>query len=66
MSLLNKNNNLFTTQKNAQIITLPFLFINDTKYKGQKLYRTYLGYRYQGGFSDHLPIRLKVSINNND
>ena len=31
----------------------------DEKYFGLKPKRTYNGYRYQGGFSDHLPIVLE-------
>ena len=34
----------------------PFLMEEDKKYGGAKPHRTYLGPRYQGGFSDHLPI----------
>lgn len=34
----------------------PFLMEEDRKYGGAKPHRTYLGPRYQGGFSDHLPI----------
>ena len=54
---------LQTTAKNATIVRLPFLIENDTKYKGSRLYRTYLGYKYKGGFSDHLPIRLRMWLN---
>ncbi len=38
-----------------------FLLEADTKYGGMKPYRTYNGYRYQGAFSDHLPIYLHLS-----
>ena len=33
-----------------------FLLTDDEKYLGKKLLRTYLGPRYLGGFSDHLPV----------
>lgn len=42
--------------ENAGIISLPFLLEEDIKYLGTQPYRTYIGYKYQGGFSDHLPI----------
>lgn len=42
----------------------PFLLENDERHIGEKPFRTYLGYRYNGGFSDHLPIYLKLIINN--
>lgn len=40
----------------------PFLLEEDTKYGGKKPYRTYNGYRYLGGFSDHLPLVARFNI----
>jgi len=37
-----------------------FLLIKDPKYPGPAPFSTYRGYRYQGGFSDHLPVILKL------
>ena len=37
-----------------------FLLINDDVYPGQKPFSTYDGYRYTGGYSDHLPVKLEV------
>ena len=37
----------------------PFLLEEDTKYGGQKPLRTFNGYRYQRGFSDHLPLVVR-------
>ncbi len=34
----------------------PFLLEDDEKYGGKKPFRTYLGPRYLGGYSDHLPL----------
>lgn len=34
----------------------PFLLENDEKYGGKKPFRTHLGGRYLGGYSDHLPV----------
>lgn len=45
----------------AQIINLPFLLQDDEKWGGQKLHRTYHGYKYEGGFSDHLPVMLLLN-----
>ncbi len=59
--LLN-GSNVGTSFGDASIVSMPFLFEPDLKYGGKKLFRTYLGYKYQGGFSDHLPIRLKLTI----
>lgn len=35
-----------------------FLLQDDPKYPGVRPFATYLGYRYQGGYSDHLPVLL--------
>ncbi len=40
----------------CEIGDLPFLLQDDEKYGGKKPYRTYLGPRYLGGYSDHLPL----------
>lgn len=57
-NLLAKNKHLRTSQDDAQIILYPFLVTEDERYTGTKPFRTYSGYRYLGGFSDHLPIIL--------
>jgi predicted extracellular nuclease len=48
------------TKVAAQICNEPFLLIDDEKYSGQQPNRTYNGMRYQGGFSDHLPVLLEL------
>jgi len=40
----------------AEIFSAPFLLEPDEKYMGNRPKRTYIGYRYHGGFSDHLPV----------
>lgn len=45
---------------NAKILTFPFLFESDNKFGGVKPKRTYVGYKYQEGFSDHLPILIRL------
>ncbi len=42
----------------AKILKLLFLLESDTQYGGEKPNRTFVGYRYNGGFSDHLPVIL--------
>ncbi len=46
-----------------QIFAPPFLLEDDPAYLGTKPRRTYIGPRYHGGLSDHLPIILKLEIN---
>ena len=45
----------------ARICRFGFLLQEDKTYGGQKPFRAYNGYRYQGGYSDHLPIVLDIS-----
>ena len=37
-----------------------FLLINDEKNLGKKLNRTFVGFNYNGGFSDHLPVYVDI------
>ena len=45
----------------AAIYNAEWIMENDDKYLGLKPKRTYIGFRYQNGFSDHLPIILNVN-----
>lgn len=55
-NLLKNTSRLYTSPAMADISTLPFLLTEDPKYGGSQPFRTYLGPRYLGGYSDHLPI----------
>lgn len=59
-SLIGKNTGLNATFSEAVIFSPDYLMEKDTKYVGKKPFRTYNGYRYNGGFSDHLPILLDL------
>ncbi|MDI9605287.1 MAG: hypothetical protein QM305_08230 [Bacteroidota bacterium] len=48
--------------REAIIFDAPFLLEKDEKYYGKKPFRTYLGPRYHGGFSDHLPVYLDLVV----
>jgi exonuclease III len=48
----------------AEIFNAPFLLETDAKYGGVKPKRTYVGFKHQEGFSDHLPILLKCRMSN--
>lgn len=61
-SILDHKRKLYTTRQDAEILEATFLFTKDERYLGQKLFRTYDGYRYSGGFSDHLPVILQLRI----
>lgn len=45
----------------AGVLDSPFLLENDQRYGGKKPRRTYVGARYNGGISDHLPVWVKIS-----
>lgn len=63
-SLLISENGYTTGQQLAAIGKLPFLLEKDERYGGEKPSRTYTGFKYNGGFSDHLPILLKLTTSN--
>jgi endonuclease/exonuclease/phosphatase family metal-dependent hydrolase len=48
--------------ESARIFTSDFLFTEDERYLGQKLFRTYVGPRYTGGISDHLPVFIDLEF----
>ncbi|MGN1252948.1 MAG: endonuclease/exonuclease/phosphatase family protein [Prevotella sp.] len=50
------NERLVSKLKSCHINDSPFLLEEDKKYGGAKPHRTFLGPRYLGGFSDHLPL----------
>lgn len=43
-----------------RVVDAQFLLTNDETYPGQKPFPTYGGYRYTGGYSDHLPVTVKL------
>jgi hypothetical protein len=60
--LISGRKGLFTETKDFRIFKPDFLLRNDLKYPGMTTFSTYRGYRYQGGFSDHLPVLLDLGI----
>ena len=53
---------LAARKQSSVIGDLPFLLEDDEKYGGKKPYRTYLGPRYLGGYSDHLPLLVQFAF----
>ena len=47
-----------TSAADVKVLSADFMLQDDGKYGGRKPYRTYNGYRYQEGYSDHLPVIL--------
>lgn len=54
------DSHLHTMPDQADIVSNAFLLEPDPNFKGKRPFRTFLGYRYHGGISDHLPIRLRL------
>lgn len=50
-----------TIKGNIQILSFDHLLQQDKKYLGYKTKRTFIGPRFNGGASDHLPILMKLS-----
>lgn len=50
--------------EDVQILRFPFLLEEDEKHGGDKPFRTYNGMKYNGGYSDHLPIVMDISVMN--
>ena len=47
-------------QSTATIFSPPWLLEEDTKYLDNQPHRTYVGFRYHDGYSDHLPVVLTI------
>jgi hypothetical protein len=60
--LLSCTKGLYTNEKMFAIFKPDFLLRKDPKYPGFTPLSTYRGYRYQGGFSDHLPVLLDLKV----
>ena len=61
--LLNKKHGIYATPDGGRIYKADFLLEEDTRFVGVVPFRTYLGYKYHGGYSDHLPIYIDLLKN---
>lgn len=57
---------LKVTNLSFKIFKPDFLLVKDPRYPGYMPFSTYRGYRYQNGFSDHLPVVLTLFPMNQD
>jgi predicted extracellular nuclease len=60
--LLTCKKGLYTEPNLFRIFKPDFLLKKDPKYPGFRPFSTYNGYKYQGGFSDHLPVLLDLKV----
>jgi exonuclease III len=61
-SLLSDYLGIHTGTKSLKIFNAGFLMKKDPKYPGTSPFSTYRGYKYQGGYSDHLPVLLDLTL----
>jgi len=55
-SLLDQKHKIYTSPDNASVFKADFLLESDDSFVGDKPFRTFAGYKYHGGYSDHLPV----------
>lgn len=48
--------------ENVEVVHFPFMLTEDETHMGHRPLRSFYGYRYEAGYSDHLPIRLDLII----
>ncbi len=61
-ALLEEDNRLLIVEREAHIFKSDFMMVPDEKYGGEKVFRTYLGPKYIGGYADHLPVYLFIRV----
>ncbi len=61
-ALLDGKNGLFTSVDHVSVFTSPFLLEKDPDYPGYRTNRTYIGMKYHGGYSDHLPVYIDLIV----
>ena len=62
-SLLSKEHGIYTTPDGGKIFRADFLLEPDDRFVGEIPFRTYIGFKYHGGYSDHLPIYIDLFQN---
>lgn len=61
-TMLSPSSALCTGADRTRPLAFPFLLEEDRQYGGDTPFRTYKGLRYHGGYSDHLPICLDITV----
>ncbi len=63
ITTVNPNSPFLLKTRQGQSFRAKFLLIDDDKNLSKKVYRTYLGIKYQEGYSDHLPVYIDLYRN---
>ncbi len=58
--MMDTTSSIFTKLEDAHVFNADFLLEPDDKYPGERVNRTYIGFKYHGGYSDHLPVYLDL------
>ncbi|MCK4662926.1 MAG: endonuclease [Bacteroidales bacterium] len=59
-NLLMKEQPLYTSLEDVHIFKKDFLLEKDNTHFGYKTFRTYIGFKFNGGYSDHLPVYIDL------
>ena len=59
-ALMDDREGLHYQEGSARIFHADFMLEDDETFHGKKLFRTYIGPKYFGGFSDHLPVYIDL------
>ncbi len=62
-ALMDSTARIYSTMRASQIYDAPYLLEPEKDGVGKITNRTYIGFKYHGGYSDHLPIYLDVYFN---
>jgi len=60
-SMTNHERKIYADPLSFRVFDAPFLLMEDPDYPGKKPFPTYGGYRWAGGYSDHLPVLITVT-----
>jgi endonuclease/exonuclease/phosphatase family metal-dependent hydrolase len=61
-NLLQNRKGIHTDVDKCKIFRAAYLFEPDVRYSGEKPFRTFVGQKYNHGFSDHLPVFLDLIV----
>ena len=60
-SMTDPTSKIYTDPLSFRVFDAPFLLEDDPGYPGKKPFPTYSGYKWSGGYSDHLPVLITVT-----
>lgn len=61
-AMTDANSRIYTNPHSFRVFDAPFLVTDDPDYPGRKPFATYNGYKWSGGYSDHLPVMITVTL----